>query len=251
MLRQSFIFLQKISEKKEKNIWGQGIEGWNDFLDACKIKGISKKTKFYYDKKIKDAKKAFVDCDAEFFANNLPKPEHWRAYSLFKDEAVFLDIETGRRGEITVIGMHDGYETKTMIKGFNLDKKRILCELKKYKMVVTFNGKTFDMPCIEKYFGLGSSMHPFLHVDLMHACRKVGLSGGLKQIEKKMGIKRSEKLCHVKGQEAAELWRCWLATGDKYFLKLLVMYNEEDCVNLKMIADIVIEKLWKKTKGLC
>jgi uncharacterized protein YprB with RNaseH-like and TPR domain len=32
--------------------------------------------------------------DHTYFANNLPSKEHWWAYREFKDDTIFLDIET-------------------------------------------------------------------------------------------------------------------------------------------------------------
>ena len=56
MIQSTFIFLPKISNKKEQNIWKQGINNWNQFLKTDSIKGISKKAKAFYDMKIREAK---------------------------------------------------------------------------------------------------------------------------------------------------------------------------------------------------
>jgi len=244
MLRNSFIFLEKVSKKREQNIWNQNIKNWNNFQNEKKILGISKKTKPYYDRKIQKAKHALINNNSEFFAQLLPSSEHWRTYNDFKDEAVFLDIETGRRGEVTVIGLFNNFETKTMIRGINLDKKILESELKKYKLLITFNGKTFDMPVLKKYFNIQLKIP---HIDLLHVCRRINLDGGLKEIEKTLNIKRNKILKHVKGHDAAELWRCFNATGDQDFLDMLIAYNEEDCINLKTIAELAIKKLWNQT----
>ena len=49
----------------------------------------------------------------------------WRLYEFFKEDAVFLDIETTGLSknsyDITVFGLYDGINTKIMIKGINLD----------------------------------------------------------------------------------------------------------------------------------
>ena len=64
------------------------------------------------------------------------------------------------------------------IGGENIQK-----ELSKYKMFVTFNGASFDIPVIKKQFNI-----PFImpHADLRFAAKKIGLSGGLKSIEKEI-----------------------------------------------------------------
>ena len=37
MIENSFIFLERISKKKEQNIWQQGIKDWQDFLKCKKV----------------------------------------------------------------------------------------------------------------------------------------------------------------------------------------------------------------------
>lgn len=247
MLRHSFIFLERVTCAMEQNLRRQGISDWNSFISAGRIIGISEKTKKLHEIMLLNARKALIDDDSLFFAERLPPTEHWRCYNDFKDGAVFLDIETGTAGEVTVVGMHSGDETRTLVRGINLDKKALEKELSRHRILVTFNGKSFDMPCLRKYFGTDLKIP---HIDIMHVCRRVGLTGGLKEIEKKLGIKRPETLKYVKGEDAAELWRCWQATGDRDFLDMLVAYNEEDCANLKMISDIAVSELWEKTR-LC
>jgi len=109
----------------------------------------------------------------------------WRLYGFFKGECVFLDIETSgmdKFDDITVIGLFDGLETKTMIKGINLNFYELKKELRKYRLIITFNGSTFDIPFIRKrYPDLLPNVPNF---DLRVACQRVGLTGGLKEIEK-------------------------------------------------------------------
>ena len=181
------------------------------------------------------------------FLNLLPQSEMWRLYSFFKDEAVFLDIETtgvNSYDDITVVGLYDGINTKTMIKDINLDLNSLKHELEHYKLIVTFNGSTFDIPFIKKRYP--DLLPDIPNFDLRVACNRTGLTGGLKQIEKQLVIQRNniiEKLCNG---DPLTLWRMAKASGDDYYLKLLVEYNEEDCFNLKKIADHVCNKLEKR-----
>ena len=66
---------------------------------------------------------------------------------------------------------------------------------------------------------------------------------GLKQIEKALGIRRSKLIDGLYGGDAVLLWRKFMATGDNYFLNLLISYNEEDIINLKTVSDFVCNKL--------
>lgn len=244
MIRQSFIFLDRVNERTEQNIWKQNIRNWDDFLKAEKIKGILSWRKKYYDRQVLKARSALYSLDSEYFYEKLPQREHWRLYDFLKEDAVFMDIETNgitQHAYITVIGMFDGIDTKTMIEGVNLNFGALKKYLKQFKLIVSFNGSVFDLPFVLK-------RHPDLipkipHFDLRFCCNKIGLKGGLKEIEKKLNIKRNglvEKLC---GGDALTLWRMYRATGDDYYLNLLIEYNEEDCMNLKTIAGYVYERM--------
>ncbi|PIN86312.1 exonuclease [Candidatus Woesearchaeota archaeon CG10_big_fil_rev_8_21_14_0_10_44_13] len=247
MIRNSFIFLDRISKNAEKRIWQQGIDSWDSFIEAKRIDGISGLRKGHYDRQIDEARRHLYSMNSAYFTNMLTRGETWRLYPFFKEDAVFLDIETtGYYGNITVIGLYDGIDTKMMIKGVNLDKEIIKKELSKYKLIVTFNGSSFDLPVIERYF---QGVVPYIpHIDLRHVCSKIGLTGGLKSIERQLNIKRLPELDNVTGEDAAKLWRVFRATGDEYYLNLLLKYNEEDIINLKTIADFAVKGLWRKTR---
>ena len=66
----------------------------------------------------------------------------------------------------------------------------------------------------------------------------------LKSIEKQLNISRSSQIVeNLYGGDAAQLYRMWRGSGDDYYLKLLVEYNEEDVINLKRIAEHVCKGL--------
>ena len=246
MIRNSFIILDRIGCQKERAIWSSDVRDWQDFLDAHKVKFVGSKRKAYYDRQLMKAKTSLAQDNSGYFYGSLPLSEHWRLYDWFREQAVFLDIETtglGRNDSITVVGLFDGFETKTMIKGINLDYKKLEEELKKYKMIVTFNGSSFDIPFIRRSINV-----PYIpHFDLRFGCRRIGLEGGLKSIERQLGIKRENSIvAGMNGGDAAELWRMYKGSGDDYYLNLLVEYNEEDVINLKPIADFVYGGLRKK-----
>ncbi|MBI4016088.1 MAG: ribonuclease H-like domain-containing protein [Candidatus Aenigmarchaeota archaeon] len=246
MFRQSFIFLPSVSYAKESAIWRQGITDWNEFITSSKVKGFSRTTKEQADEKIRQVKRLFYNDEIKLLAEVLPNKEHWRLYDDYKSEAVFLDVETeGEYGNITVVGLFDGENTKTFVRGINMDRKTIQQEIAKYKLLITYNGSSFDLPVIKRFFQLNPIVP---HIDLRGVCSRIRLTGGLKSIEKQLGIKRPESIKYVNGNDAAELWHCWKATGDRDFLDMLVTYNEEDIVNLKPIADLAIKKLWEKVR---
>jgi len=185
--------------------------------------------------------------NASFFTNTLPFSDQWRLYDQFKDEAVYLDIETnGYYSGITVVGLSDGVDAKTLVRGFNLDRSLLKKELEKYKLIVTFNGASFDLPVIQRYFNIRPNVP---HVDLRFVCQKIGYVGGLKSIEKQLGISRRPEVDGFSGGDAVYLWEMWKSTGDRDYLNKLVWYNEEDILNLRPLAEKMIPKLWSKVRG--
>ena len=236
MIRNSFIFLERISKKKEQNIWQQGIKDWSDFLKAKKVKGISKRKKHYYNRKIEEAQQAIFDNNPSYFINKLPKIEMWRLYKLFQEDCCFLDIEVNSRGKIILIGISNGYNTNFFVKGVNLVKKILEKELSKYKIIITFNGSSFDLPKIKKQFKIKINQP---HIDLKPLCINHNLLGGLKEVEKQLNLRRPS---HLKGNPV-DLWKAFHASGDKEYLDLLLDYNREDCENLQAVINYIIKTL--------
>src|SRR3989344_5281847 len=246
MLTESFVLLPSVRQTRERVIWSQGIGSWQDFLSRESVKGIGGAHKERCNNLLRVADRHLRGKNAAFFTNALRFCDQWRLYETFKDEAVYLDIETdGYYGGITVVGLFDGFETKTLVRGFNLDKHLLQKELSRYQLLITFNGKSFDVPILERYFGMRINLP---HVDLRFVCAKAGYTGGLKSIEKQLGIRRRQEVQNISGEDAVYLWEMWKSTGNRDYLEKLVMYNEEDILNLRPLASQVVPKLWEHTR---
>ncbi len=241
MIRNSFCLLERISQKKEESLWKQGIKDWNCFLKTEKIKGISPQTKEYYNRRIKEAQQALLDDDSAYFTAKLPAKENWRLYGYFRDETGFLDIEVDSSGKLIMIGISNYFNSNAFVRGFNLEKRLIAKELEKYKLIVTFNGSAFDLPKLKKQLGIEMKVS---HIDLKSLCLNLGLKGGLKEVEKKLDLKRP---AHLRGNPV-ELWKAFHASGDREYLDLLIGYNKEDIENLKGVMDFGYGKKSGKLK---
>lgn len=239
MIRNSFVFLERINKKKEASFWRQEINSWNDFLQAGKIKGISKEKKFYYDRKIKQARQALLNEDSVYFSEILPQKETWRLYGYFKEQCCFLDLEIDSYGKIILLGIADEFNTKIFIRNVNLEKYLIEKELKNYKLMITFNGSCFDLPKLRKQLKLEINVP---HIDLKPICINLGLKGGLKEVEKQLNIRRPQNL---RGNPV-DLWKAFHASGDNEWLDLLIDYNKEDVENLRGIMGWVYNKMRSK-----
>ncbi|MAF99338.1 MAG: hypothetical protein CMH61_01890 [Nanoarchaeota archaeon] len=236
MIRNSFVFLEKIRSRKEKSILKQ-VSGWNEFLRSD-VKGISSQRKQYYNRKIKEAQRALINEDASYFIDKLPGKEMWRLYDYFKEDCCFLDIEVDSYGNVILVGISNYYDTNFFVKGVNLSKESIGRQLEKYKITVTFNGSSFDLPKLKK---LGVTTH-VTHIDLKPLCVNLGLKGGLKEIEKKLDLRRPS---HLYGNPV-DLWKSFHASGEKEWLQLLMDYNAEDCENLKLVMQHVYKEMCAK-----
>ena len=243
MLRQSFIFLDRFGHKKEKFLWQQGIRDWDDFLHAKRIRGISPLKKMACDRQILSAREALRSSNPKYFTL-LPAAEQFRLWDEFHEKVLFLDIETSSYyRDITVIGMFDRDRVMTLVKGYNLDRELFLQTLSRYDILVTFNGRAFDVPVIRQYFSLDIDIP---HIDLMTVCRRIGLTGGLKRIEAELGIRREDGVVGVTGEDAVYLWESFRISKDPHYLNKLLRYNEEDVINMVPIAEYAIPLLWEQ-----
>lgn len=226
----------------EKSLWRQGCLSWSDFLEnpdqySCGSVGTESMCQ-----QLALSQKALAEGDFDFFRSGLGLSEAWRAYPHFKDRCAYLDIETdgGRAGSsVTTIGIYDGTDFHCFIKGQNLND--FPEAIKKYAMIVTFFGAGFDLPMLQKCFrGIRFNQ---IHLDLCPTLRRVGLRGGLKKIEKQLGIQRGDDTDGLDGLDAIRLWRRYTALKDESALETLVAYNREDVVNLEVLAQVAYDKL--------
>jgi uncharacterized protein YprB with RNaseH-like and TPR domain len=242
MIEHSFVFLERISHTTEKRIWQQGVRCWDDFANAKSIQGFSQQRKHYYSRRLAEAGKHLAALDSSYFAARFPKSEIWRMYDRFRQDCLFLDIETtGYYGDITVLGVSDGNDFKALVKGHNLDKDAVKSAFAGKKMIVSFNGLSFDVPVIRRYFG--GVVPDIPHLDLRFPLARLGYTGGLKNIEKELGVNRSQDVDGIDGSDAVLLWRKYIRQNDRDALKLLISYNEEDVMNLRPLADFVFSSM--------
>ncbi len=240
MIQNSFIFIPGIGEKTEENLWRKSILTWEDLKKSNFLKFNRTKRKIIFDY-LEKAEQALDKKSASFFANHLPQNEYWRLYKDFYNKAVFLDIETTGLSlyydVITLIGTFDGRNINIFIKDNNLSD--IVDYLRNYELLITFNGKLFDVPFIKKEFP--EVRIPPIHIDLRFLLRSLKIKGSLKSIEEKIGITRDENIKRIDGREAAVLWSKFIK-GDNESLKDLILYNINDTVNLMKIMNFCYQK---------
>jgi uncharacterized protein YprB with RNaseH-like and TPR domain len=188
------------------------------------------------------ARAALEAGDAEALAAMLPRAERWRLYAAFGEDAAFLDVETDGE-ELTAIGFLDARGPRILLEGRDLD--RFPEESQGWKLLVTFNGLSFDVPVLRRAFP--GWRPPRAHVDLRHLWGRLGHEGGLKLLEIATGVGRPPHLAGLSGREAVRLWRAH-REGDVAALRLFADYNLHDAVNLRPLMDLAYNRMIERLR---
>lgn len=151
----------------------------------------------------------------------------------------YLDIETtglsSAKCMVTVVGIYicNGEDAEvTQLVGKDITKVSLSEVLEGVGILHTYNGSRFDLPFIHSCIGIDLN-RIFPHRDLMFDCWKNHLYGGLKAVERQLGIGRQLK--DMNGWEAVKLWWKYVESFDLDALNKLLEYNKEDVVNLRTL----------------
>ncbi|MDE3135253.1 MAG: ribonuclease H-like domain-containing protein [Acidobacteriota bacterium] len=171
----------------------------------------------------------------------------------FNDKRLFRDH---KNHNITILGLRildaepdgeSGVERESgeqffQFVGDDLSRENLLLTLGGVRRIVTYNGRSlpddvkrsvgFDFPVIATHFGIVLDRE-FEHTDLVPECWRRGLYGGLKEVEKKLGLVRD--LPGKDGLWAVQTWRKYCDTGDRKLLDEVLLYNREDVFMLRAV----------------
>jgi uncharacterized protein YprB with RNaseH-like and TPR domain len=212
----------------------RGMRTWDDLLAAGDPLGLRGRWEDVC-AAVRERQRAVADDEPRRLAGALHARDHWRVLAHWFDQASFFDIETsglGAGSEVTlVVCLHRGRLLR-YFRGENLDA--FLDLLQEVKLMVSYNGTGFDVPRIEDLFHVPS--FPCAHVDLRWMCHYRGWHGGLKAIERQLGLRRPADLDGVDGLMAVALWEQWTRLGDAAARRRLERYCAADTVALQRLA---------------
>src|SRR5581483_7540957 len=235
MLMNTFCHLDRIGYATEFALWRKGISCWAD-LQALKFEGIPARARGSLQQGIPRSIEALESGNARFFSERLVASDAWRLWHTFRSRACFLDIETTGLPpgpiDVTVVCVADLKEVLRFVRCENIDALPAL--LDSYDLLVTFNGKTFDLPCLREAFpGWRGDK---AHLDLRYPLKRIGLGGGLKAILTSLSFSEPGLLSRMDGWMAPILWRAY-RRGDDEALETLKAYTVNDVVHLSRLAD--------------
>jgi uncharacterized protein YprB with RNaseH-like and TPR domain len=244
MLTRTFLHLAGIGLKRERAYWHDGIICWQDLLNDRDL--FNHGPSPVLEQQLALSQRKLADGDARWFEDRLGSDSAWRLTPDFDDGRIaYLDIETDGSpgttltdgddgpGGTTVCAVWDGREARVFLR--NRDLNELPAYLAKYRVLCTFNGKLFDLPYLESRFG--NNFFQGAHLDLRPITRAVGLTGGLKKIEEKVGITRPAAIRRYTGYDAVKLWSAY-RQGRAEALEPLARYNLADAVNLQSLLRI-------------
>ena len=231
MLRHTFLHIPGIGPKTEQGFWAAGVDDWDAFCDDASLKLSASKRAVITDA-LAESRRQLDGGNPEYFASLMPAGQQWRLFDEFRDRTAYLDIETtGLEADCTIstIAVYDGSTMNTYVNGANLDD--FIDDINRYKLLVTYNGKCFDVPVIERFFGRTLDQ---AHIDLRYVLASLGLKGGLKRCEAQLDMDRGD-LDDVDGIFAVVLWKAYLRNRDEQALETLLSYNLQDAINLESL----------------
>ena len=233
MLQSTFQIATGIGPGRERRLWESGITRWDDFPAAPGV-ALSPRADPSLRLAVEAAGVALARRDADRLAAMLPTSERWRMFPTFGADAAYLDIETGDDdfdfAGISAIGLFDRSGPRLFLAGRDL---HLFPQVARgHSMLVTFNGLSFDVPILRQAFP--DWRPPVCHVDLRHVLGRLGYSGGLKAIERQLGLARPDHLARITGWDAVWLYRR-ARHGDRDALRLFAEYNLYDVINLRTL----------------
>ena len=230
MLKHTFSHIPGIGQATEQRLWEAGVTSWDEWQATPPVRLANSSSKDAA-RLLKESSRA-LKTEPSFFTDLLAAYDQWRIFPHYRDTTAFIDIETtglSESADITTIALYDGKEVMHFVNGRNLDD--FLDHIWDYNVLVSYNGKAFDIPFLERFFKIRLE---HAQIDLRYVLARLGFKGGLKGCEKMLGINRGE-LDGVDGYFAVLLWREYETYNDEKALETLLAYNIDDTVNLEAL----------------
>ena len=241
MINQSLLHFTGIGRKNVERLHAIGLTNWESILDNPDLLPFSGKIKARLLSELPIFLENYEKRNLKFFAEKIHPSEKWTILAEYFQEASYFDIETNGESygdNITLIVCYHKGKLYKFLHGDNLEA--FLDLLDDITLLVSFNGTSFDVPMIQNYFHIPKI--PCAHIDLRWLAYHVGFKGGLKEIERSIGIRRPTNLVGINGMDAILLWAEWKHNRNEQALNLLIHYCCADVLSLQLLAGKILEK---------
>jgi uncharacterized protein YprB with RNaseH-like and TPR domain len=194
-----------------------------------------------------------MDSIKKEFSKKIYVPVNLRAYAE-KRKMLYFDIETtGLSSEfnsIILIGMSyekNGVFTVEQLFCEKMDEEELILEefirrLDEFDTIVTYNGRSFDVPFVNARMKNYNMNYSIKHENLDIIChvrpnkQVLGLSScSLKSVERLLGIGREDE---IDGGESVRLYYEYLRNGNSRLKEQILLHNFEDVYNLPEVLRV-------------
>jgi uncharacterized protein YprB with RNaseH-like and TPR domain len=161
---------------------------------------------------------------------------------------IFFDIETtglsGGAGTLVfLVGLGwfgpEGFRTRQyLLAGLGGEREllaAVASELDAASVIVTFNGKSFDMPVMDTrwlFHRMRSPAAGLMHVDLLHPARRLWPGDGCALADVERSVLRVWRRGDVSGAEVPARYVAYLRTGELELLTPVMEHNRLDLLSL-------------------
>lgn len=232
MIRKSFILFTGIGRAVEKRLWNSGAIDWTSLPPH-----LPSRLSDVVEKEVEIAEEKLLERNVDYFYDALPSGERWRLMGAFSEDVAYLDIELDgwdRYSRPTVVGIYKSGKFTSLVRGISLSTEAMAEALDGVDVLVTYNGRRHDMHFLRNL--LPDKFQNSRVIDLRHMARQAGFTGGLKSLERQIGVVRDRYVELAGTGQAVRLWKLWRTRGLKGPLELLRAYNREDTCNLLPIG---------------
>lgn len=261
MIRQAFQHFRGIGAERLRRLQEAGIRDWDELAAFTDNLSLGDTGRARLRAEIEQCDRAIAERNMHYLVESFGGSDQWRILAHFFPSASYFDIETSGLdldSHVTVVSCYHRDRVYNFVHGENMEA--FLDLLEDVELLVSFNGASFDVPQILKLYHIPDL--PCAHIDLRWLCYHAAMPGGLKSIEKRLGINRPRDLQGVDGEEAVWLWRLWENQGQEKARQQLLRYCSADSVSLKLLSakllsmnDVQVEcpapdELWSMLGGI-
>ena len=263
-----------VGDRVEQKLWREGLTSHSQLLEWLRTgplhtAGLASSRQL---RLLKRQLEAWQGQDWRGLFDALAPRHRWRLLEAMAPETLAIDFESDRAGNPTVMALARSqqatelYLPSAALEAFLDGAPRVLpgrwtpdglldgapVELYPFDAlpkrwgpgaILTFAGRKFDLSLLRRLLGPDVTLDR--HFDLSDLARRVGLRGGLKVAERRLGIRRDPRIADLRGRQAMALWDQFLSGGDQglWALADLMAYNRADAQNLLPLRDGLLKRM--------